>query len=128
MSERLSDDMDTRNYERLAYVADLLELPDPLPATTRLWLRDALQSIISGADPAAALGIEAKAARQARNDIIRDNAPCLAWSNSGRARILAEQAQRLHRGRRTELAWLARADRLHRLPETVRAYMYILKR
>lgn len=120
--------MDPRHSDRLAYIVDLLELPDPLPATTRLWLRDALQSILAGADPAAALGIEGKAARQARNDIIRDHAESLAWSNSGRARILAEQAQRLHRGRRTELAWLARADRLHRLPETERAYMYILKR
>lgn len=128
MSKRLSDDMDTRNYERLAYVADLLEVPDPLPDSTRLWLRDALQSILSGADPAAALGIEAKAARQARNEIIRDHAESLAWSNSGRARILAEQARRLHRGRRSDLSWLARADRLHRLPESERAYHYILKR
>lgn len=127
MSERISDDMGTRNYERLAYVADLLELPDPLPDSTRLWLRDALQSILSGADPAAALGIEAKAARQARNDIIRDHAASLAWSNSGRARILAEQAQRLHRGRRTELAWLARADRICRLPESIRQYHHILQ-
>ena len=120
--------MNPKHSDRLSYLVDLLELSDPLPATTRLWLRDALQAILSGTDPAAALGIEGKAARQARNEIIRENAASLAWSNSGRARILAEQARRLHRGRRSCLAWLARADRLHRLPETERAYMYILKR
>ena len=119
--------MNPTHSDRLSYIADLLELPDPLPATTRLWLRDALQAILAGADPAAALGIEGKAARQARNTIIRENAASLAWSNSGRARILAEQARRLHRGRRSDLSWLARADRLHRLPETERQFHNILK-
>ena len=128
MSEQLPDDMESRNYERLAYAADLLELPDPLPATTRLWLRDALQAILSGADPAAALGIDTQAARAARDAIIKDHAPTLAWSHSGQARILATEARQLHRGRRSEFSWLARADRLHRLPETERAYHYILKR
>ena len=123
----MSEHQDSQHYDRLAYILDLLEVPDPLPATTRLWLRDALQAILAGADPAAALGIEAKAARQARNEIIRDHAESLAWSNSGRARILAEQARRLHRGRRSDLTWLARADRIYRLPESIRQYHHILQ-
>lgn len=113
--------------ERLAYAVDLLESPAPLPDSTRQWLRDALQSILNGADPAHALGLEVRAARQERDDIIRQNAGSLAWSTSGRARILAEQARRLHRGRRSEYQWLVRADRICRLPESIRMYHNILQ-
>ena len=114
--------------ERLAYAIDLLEADAPLPGPTRQWLRDCLQSILAGTDPMTALGLEVRAARAERNAIIKDHAPTLAWSHSGQARILAAEARRLHRGRRSELPWLARADRLYRLPESERAYHFILKR
>ena len=113
--------------ERLSYCIDLLEADAPLPAPTRTWLRDCLQSILSGTDPVAALGLEVRAARAERDELIRQNAASLAWSNSGRAKILSEQAKRLHRGRRTEYQWLVRADRICRLPESIRQYHHILQ-
>ena len=114
--------------ERLSYLADLLESGGDIPPASRQWLLSAFRAIESGVPANEALSLEVKHSRQERNDIIKVNAQNLGiWSTSGKARILAAEARRLHRGRRSEYPWIARADTICKLPESVRQYHHILK-
>ena len=113
---------------RLNYIADLLETAEPLPPASRCWLREALRSIATGADPAAALGLSPAHGRAERDELIRQRVTELpATTTSARARFLSEQARRIHRGRRSAYAWIEQADRLHTLPESVRQWHNILQ-
>lgn len=105
---------------------DALYEGGPLPAGTRQWLINALEGIARGEDPRAALDIGRPGAL--RDALIRRHAHELPeWSTSGRARRLAAEARRLHRGRQTAYPWLQRADQLRSLPESVRQYHHILQ-
>ena len=117
------------SLDRLRHIAGLLETGDTLPPASHQWLLDALNAIVySDVPPDQALGLLGRRAREERDQVIRENAPTLGiWSHSGQAKLLAAEAKRLHQGRRTRLPWLARADRIHRLPETPRQYHNILK-
>lgn len=111
---------------RLQYLCDLLEAGDPLPAPSRQWLQTALRSIMEGESPTVALELP-EPTRQSRDALIRTEAEALPGSRSSKARLLADQARRIHSGRKSAFPWLQRADRLHRLPETERQYHNILK-
>lgn len=113
--------------ERLRHALDLLEGDAPLPPATRAWLRDALRAWATGAPIEVAFGLDLASARRERDQLLRDHAPELeAPTLTARARTIAEQARRLHRGRRTAIEWIRRADRLARLPETSRQVLNIL--
>ena len=117
------------SLDRLRHIATMLESGSDLPPASHQWLLDAINAIIySDVPPDQALGLLGRRAREERDEIIKANAGTLSvWSTSGKARLLATEAQRLHQGRRTTIPWLARADRIHRLPETPRQYHNILK-
>ena len=113
--------------DRLHHILDLLEDGTTLPAPTRDWLRDGLRRWAGGQSLELALGLDAATARRERDQVLRDNAATIpAASVSARARAIANEARRIHRGRRTAYDWIRRADRIATLPETSRQILNIL--
>lgn len=113
--------------ERLEYIGSLLESADPLPDSSRAWLRDAILAINSGTDPRAALELP-EPGLEARNEILREHALEIPerslWA---RCRLIASESQRIHRGRKTQYRWIREADRMKPLPESARQFYSILK-
>ena len=113
--------------ERLEYIGTLLESAEPLPDSSRVWLRDAILAINSGTDPRAALGLP-EPGPAARNEILRAHALEIpARSLWGRCKLIAGESQRIHRGRKTQYKWIREADLLKPLPESARQIANILK-
>jgi hypothetical protein len=117
------------SLDHLRHISGLLESGSDLPPASHRWLLDAINAIVyTDTPPDRALGLVGRKSLEERDQVIRENAHTLGiWSHSGQARLLAGEAKRLHQGRRTSIPWLARADRIHRLPETPRQYHNILK-
>ena len=113
--------------ERLEYLGSLLESSDPLPDSSRVWLRDAILAINSGTDPREALGLP-EPGPEARNEILRAHALEIpARSLWARCKLIAGESKRIHGGRKTQYRWIREADRLKPLPESPRQFYSILK-
>jgi hypothetical protein len=112
--------------ERLSYLADLLESGGDLPAASRQWLLEALRQIDQGTDPRTALGLPEPTA-DSRNQVLRQYAQELPGSPWRKAQVIADQARRIHRGRKAAMPWIIAADRLRPIPETQRQIYNILK-
>jgi hypothetical protein len=112
--------------DRIGYLCDLLESDGPLPEPTRQWLLDALRQIDQGTDPRTALGLPEPNA-DSRNQVLRSHAVELPGSPWRKAKLIADQARRIHRGRKAEMPWILAADRLRPLPESQRQIFNILK-
>lgn len=112
--------------DRISYLADLLESGGDLPDPSRQWLIGALRAIDSGADPRLALELP-EPTPAARNRIIRDHAGELTGSPWAKAKYIANQARRIHRGRKSAMLWITKADRIRPIPETQRQIFNILK-
>lgn len=108
------------NAQELDHLQTLLSSPGPIPEPSRVKLLDLVESARSQLSQD-----ERKAERDA---IIRQGAESLGLpSIKARARLLAEQSKRLHRGRRSAYPWITHADRIEPLPETERMFENILR-
>lgn len=112
--------------DRITYLCDLLESSGELPDATRQWLLTAFRQIDAGQDPRLALELP-EPTPEGRNRIIREHAGELPGSNWQKARYISDQARRIHRGRKSSMTWILRADRIRPIPETQRQIYDILK-
>lgn len=115
--------------DRLSHLLDQLEGdPAHIPPATGAWLRDALRRWACGLPIEQALGLSPAAARAERDRLITQHVNDLpVVTTTARARFIAREAKRLHSGQRSRYEWLARADRMARLPESARQYHNLLK-
>lgn len=112
--------------DSITYLCDLLESGGDIPAPSREWLLGALRQIDQGHDPREALGLPEPNA-DSRNQVLRQNAISLPGTPWRKAGMIADQARRIHRGRKSSMPWILAADRLRPLPETQRQIFNILK-
>ena len=105
--------------EELEHLQTLLSSPGPIPEPSRVKLLSLIDIARSN--------VAANERKAERDQIIRDGAESLGLpSIKARARLLAEQSKRLHRGRRSAYPWITRADLIEPLPETERMFENIL--
>jgi hypothetical protein len=107
------------NAQELEHLHALLSSSGPIPEPSRVKLLGMVEIARSN--------VAANERKAERDQIIRDGAESLGLpSIKARARLLAEQSKRLHRGGRSAYPWITRADRIDPLPESPRRFEQIL--